>query len=263
MPMDVVACDSEGSLDVKTVLDTAAFMAPLATHLPDMVTYSISLYKNASELIGIATNFFKHNNKAVTVEINNSPGAMPIVNVGNGTVIISDKNILTAAKQIHKGIDTMAEQISKGNADTIDIESFDNEELAITKTLVLNKENKSDFSMPWKVEVTDKFQTFKCGIYKFNKKSGHGNLDLLVKSDKTNFPFEVRNLDHGLFIDALSATYSLITFNSEMKINALGESQIKKIYIHDIENIFGDDPGEVEVDPGPSTDDAGQMGTAS
>lgn len=232
-----------GSLDVTTALDIAAIAAPLAPQVPAMVQYSLDLYKNAGDLIGIATSFFNKTNEPVTITIDNSPGAVviPIINIGNGTIKISDPAILEAAKLLHPGLNSMAGQITTNQVDTISVSATipgtDNEITALS----MSEKNQSAYKVRSKITVSDTLQKIKCSIYSFNKRSGKGSLDSLEDSASKYYPFEIQDIDETELIDALFAVYSKVSVTKEMRINALGEEVIKKIYIHAIENIY-DEP---------------------
>jgi hypothetical protein len=235
-----------GSLDVNTIIDCATITLPLAPELPNMISYGIELYKHASKLIDIATNFFNKTGKPLTVHIENSPGTLTVVNVGNGTVNISDGNILGAGLLIHKGINKMASQIEAGSVDSVEVTSSNIADSNQYTALLLNQSNKAAFKLIPKKVVEDKVITIKCGIYSYNKKSGKGSLDIIEEDSYRNCKFEVRDVDSELIAGAMLAIYSVVSATTEMTVNALGETLIGKLYIHSIKNFF-DDRDDVDL----------------
>jgi hypothetical protein len=231
-----------GSLDVTTIIDCAAIALPLVPEVPNMISYAIELYKTSSDLVSIATNFFNRMGRPINVHIENSPGALTVVNIGNGNVNISDPNILEASKLIHKGINKMASQIEAGAVDTIEIthplQSDSQQQIA----LLLDQSNKTSFIIPSKKKVDDQVIQIRCGIYSFNKKTGNGSLDVLEQGAEKPLKFEVHDVDRELVAGAMSAIYSIVSATREMTENALGELQVGKLHIHSITNHYDSPP---------------------
>lgn len=247
VPRIGLAATKTGSLSVKTVLDAVAIAAPLAPALPDMVKYAIELYKASGELVAIATDHFNRKQQPITVNVNvnveNSPGsaqiiAPPMVIVGNqGDVTINDENIYKTAARIHKDLDTMATQIASGDVETLSISATGIEEdLAEYPALTMTEKNRFDYKVLSRQATEDKVRTASCSVYSFNKKTGNGSLDIIDQAGKKFYPFVGVDVDSTLFVEALSAVYSTITFTSTMEVNALGEKKITRIFIHDIAN---------------------------
>ncbi|MFV0439298.1 MAG: hypothetical protein ACK5PS_18110 [Desulfopila sp.] len=256
-----------GSLDIKTMMDITAIALPLVPSIPDMLRYSVELYKAASDLVKVATKHFSQTQQPITVNthIENSPGACvtpAIIVVGNhGNVTINDPNVYTAAKLIHRNLNNMAEQIGSGDVDTLKISATGTEEQQNITAISMTEANKHDYKVLSKKTSPDRTFTAKCDIYGFNRKSGNGSLDIIEESAKKFYPFVGVELDHDLFIEALSAHYSIITFTSTMEINALGESKICKIFIHDISNHYDDPAGGSEPPSVPGTPQGGANST--
>lgn len=231
-----------GSLEVKTALDlTVELGTAIAPLLPPMVAYSIELYKKSSDLVAIATNFFnKTGGQPLTVNITDSPGALVLVNAGNGKINVSP-DVYNAAVKMHKPLNRMAEQIDARAADSIEISTPATNTQERQVALRIDETNKSFFNLPSKKVVSDQVVTLRCGIYRFNKKTGVGGLDVLEEGSRKSINFEVVEVDYEKFIEALSAVYSKISATREMYVNALGEELIKKLHIHAIENFWDDD----------------------
>lgn len=172
-----------------------------------------------------------------------SPGAVvsPIIQVGEGNVVISNPNILTAAIQSHRPMAQMAEQVIAKHADSLEISGRIETSRAEITALTITEENRFDYKVREKRITNETLLELKCNIYTFNTRTGNGRLDILGENPiKRNLPFKAMDLDPALFIKALSANHSTIIFTSEQMITALGETAIKKLYIHDIENHFYD-----------------------
>ena len=223
---------TQGSLDIQTVVDIAVGLAPA---LPDMVSYCWELYKYATEFVKIAVDYFTRTGNAVHIHIDNSPGALVLNNTGDGNITVSS-DIYEVAKMAHRPLNRMAGQIQGETAESIAIQHHDIPDNPVS----INSDNKYLFNVRSKRVVAPGLIQFKCGIYKFNKKTGNGSLDILEEENTRSIRFEAHGDNLKDYIDALGAIYSVASATMEMKINALGESTIQKAHLHGIENFYGE-----------------------
>lgn len=230
-PQLSITSATPGSLDVQTVVDIAVGLVPA---LPDMVKYCWELYKYASELIKTAVDHFTRTGNAVNIHIDNSPDALVFYNAGNGNITVSS-DIYEVAKTAHKPLNKIADQIQGGKAETIEIQYHD----MLDNSVAITPDNKQLFNVKSKKVVDPGLVQITCGIYKFNKKTGNGSLDILEEETPRSVRFEVHDEDWSGYIAALGAIYSVVSATTEMKVNALGESTIQKLHLHNIENSFG------------------------
>lgn len=227
-----------GSLDVSTIIDIIGVASgTIAPFVPDMVLYAWQLYQKSHEFVSAAVKFFTETGHPVTINVDNSPGAVTLVNVGNGTINVSP-DVLYASRQNHKSLERIAKQIQHKNADTIDIFPSENIEPE-HKKISFHKENENSFS----VKSTETLDTdpipILCGLYSLNTRTLNGRLEILEDKESRILPFSIS--DDSILkdcVDGLKAKTSTVFAIREMEKNALGETRIKKIHITGIVNNF-------------------------
>jgi hypothetical protein len=216
-----------GSLDVALVTEVAAAISPLA---PQIFGYAWDLYKSAFDLIAIATARFNEKGRPMNITISNSPGAA--VNVVNGDQVNTTKDVLDVAAAIHPQLERIAKLIKSGKADRIQMGVSN----ATNQPLIdFNPENKSRFEMPEADAYEQEPIGIECEIFRFNKKTLLGTLEIEIDQKTRPVPFSVAPLLRDECIEAFKASRLNVLAHREMTLNALGESKIKKLHIIQIQ----------------------------
>lgn len=222
---------TKGSLDFSTVIDLAGYAATAYSVAPaQVVKYGIDLFKNAGNLIAMADELFSQKGTTMPIHVENSPGAVILV-AANGGQIQTDQNTLFTARQIHKELNKIANEVAAGQADIVKI----GREQDITPLLVDHK-NKGFFKVPSIEKTDDNPIKLKCDIYSLDKHKRKGWLQLLEVEDPRPIPFELIGEGEVVdFIEGMKSEYSLVEAYREMSVNTLGETKLKKLLVTSIE----------------------------
>lgn len=215
-----------GSLDMSLVTDIAAAVAPLA---PQIFGSAWQLYKSAYDLIMIAVNRHKTTGQPMTITITDSPGA--IVNVVNGDQIQTSNDVLSLARFIHPYLNKIAMLVKDRQADSIKLGAdlaTENDNLNFDRT------NQDSFKVQEQDAYEDAPVIIGCDIYRFNKKTLNGNLEIQDEDQKYLLPFTVSRDLRDKCLEAIRSSETIITANREITTNALGETKVKKLHIIDI-----------------------------
>lgn len=230
---------SPGSLDVSTFVDTISGMSPLAGVIvkksADVVQYGWRIYKAASELITTATKVFKKTGQPMKISMINSPGAQVLVFNGDRSVAHVVPPVYEAAKAIHKSFDRMATQVQERKANRISINAIENED-DFYDSIDINSINSNDFDLPENLISDPEKIELQCRIYRLNRKSRSGFLDVLGEKEPRSLSFEIVDGNMNDYVDALKSESSMVIATREMSINALGETKVKKFFLHGIIN---------------------------
>lgn len=211
-----------GSVDFGFVAESAAATLAVA---PQILSYAWQLYGTASDLISIATRFFDNTGKAMTINIQNSPGAVVNV-VGNDQINTSD-DTYQAAKAIHPSLEKIAKIVKDGKAEKI----ISQPDISNYKPVQIDSKNKNFFKVKSVTIKDDMPSEIRCDIYRFNTKTLTGTLEYYVDNESSTCTFVA---DEDLKNDCINALATPLIFASaykEYKTNALGETKIKKLYI--------------------------------
>lgn len=227
---------SPGSLELQTVVDLAVGIVPAA---PQVISYGWELYKKASELISMATSLFQRFNRPPVIKIDNSPGALSVVNQGSNNVIIVGQDALDMGRATHKHFDALAKLITPTKASHICIQP-DTPQL---EPVAIDRQNYTLFTLPdQEIEELEAVE-LECSIYRLNTKSASGYLEIQEDSGPRRFPFIVEDGALEDYIDAMKASSSTVLARRDMVVNALGEKTLKRFRLIKITNRF--DPDDV------------------
>lgn len=227
-----------GSLDVQTIVAAAAGVVPVLGNVDvqQIASYAWRVYKMASQFISMATKFFKRNQTPMSVNIIDSPGT--IFNAGTGNVTIS-KDVYDAARNIHQHLDGIATQVKQYRAAAISIGPSDDEHIEDRTPLLIDAENKDDFSVESTIEEEEQPRRLEgCRLYRLNRETRKGGLILAVEDEERKLPFEIHpDQEIDPYIEALiPGKHSTVLASSVLSVNALGERSLQKLILHGITN---------------------------
>ena len=225
IPVPVVAFigAQPGSLDIQLVTQIVAAIAPLA---PQIFGNAWTLYKSAYDLVGLAVNFFRREQRSINITVADSPDASVLVLSDNQVSVTKD--VYEAALKFHKDLNKIASIVKSGVADQIIIEP-DKPELPLPVRFYA--QNKNDFDVPSSSELEKVSIDFECTIIRFHKKTMNGSLEIIKDELRENFSFTIEPHLYEDCIKAFSVDLVKVTALREYETNALGESKIKSFHL--------------------------------
>jgi len=233
-PRLLIRSAKPGSLDIGTIPDLVAGLAPMAI---DIVRSAWNLYTEATTLISLATRFFEKEGKPADIQIKESSNAHVTV-IQNSNIIVAPKDTYDAARQSYKPLGSIASLVEERKLDSLHV--FHADPHTDLPDIHIDADNYRYYQVQSTTIPDPEPITCDCNIYRLNKRSAAGALELRDDEESRSISFTAAHEILDKCAEALNARHSTITATPEYQVNALGERRLLRLHIHQIANHFSD-----------------------
>lgn len=227
---------SVGSLDFSAVIE---FVSATVMSKPELLTYLWDIYNKSAELISFVTSWFKESKRFPVINIIDSFSPVLAINFGSGNVTVS-KNVHDVSVKNNDSFRNLAKNVKNRTVERISIDS--DLETLDASSFEITRDNCNNFTIPSDTFYDKNYVEVQCDIYRLNTKTGNGRLQL--SDTNKNVSFNIISGLYGDYIDALKYPTVLVKAKREIEKNALGEENVKKVFISELLDIIDD--GEME-----------------